>query len=192
MTYSVVDVSNFFIDYYSRSVDPVNLARVQMFVYFAQAESLVRTGEVLFEEEIRAYATGPAVARLNVYYEECGNMPISIHGDFDRAIFDKADRQLLMDVAIYYNQFSTSELQIMAYSDKGPWEQVYSQGTELLTIDPAIIRDYYMDRPGIPRYQRFVTSKVDEACGRIKTGSDVLQKDPAFVYSNSGFSKTWE
>ena len=191
--YAATDVANFFIDYFGRSVDPVNLPRVQMFCYYAQAESLCRNGRPLFEDTFRAYNWGPGLTRLEFYYEGSGNMPIKVYKDYDRSIFDKEDWQLLMDVAIYYNMFSTSELQIMSYACGGPWEQVYSKGTGMLDIDNSIIAEFYGKLPRIPDYKTQVKEIINSA-SRIKLFSAYIEEEntPTVVYSVKEYTPTWE
>ena len=192
--YAVTDVSNFFIDYFARSVDPMTLPRVQMFVYFAQAESLRRSGMPLFNDEIRAYSTGPAVTRLNSYYEGCGNEPIKVYKDFDRSKFSSQDINLLMDVATHYNAYSTSQLQIMTFVKGGPWEQVYTQGTGMLTISNELIRDFYLDQPPVPSYMDTVYMAIESCCG-ISTmpalGAEETIETPT-VYTEDAVMYSWE
>ncbi|MBO7351371.1 MAG: DUF4065 domain-containing protein [Candidatus Methanomethylophilaceae archaeon] len=192
-TYSATDVANFFIDYYARSVDPMNLPRVQYFCYFAQVESLCRNGTPIIEDTFRAYPTGPALTRLECYYDGAGNMPIKVHREFDKSIFSKEDLKLLMDVAIYYNTFSTSELQIMSYVSNGPWQYVYSQGTDLLGIDNEYIKAFYERLPRIPNYREQVLAAIHGCC-EIET-MPVLrceEVEPIDVNTPSEVSTTWE
>ncbi len=192
--YAVTDISNYFIDHFARSVDPMTLPRVQMFVYFAQVESLRRYGQSLFNDEIRAYPTGPAVTRLNAYYEGSGNDYLKVYRDFDKSKFTAQDLKLLMDVAVYYNAFSTSQLQIMAFVKGGPWEQVYSQGSEMLTISNEMIREFYTDQPEIPSYINSVYMAIESCCG-INTMPALGMESPIdapTVYTGDAVMDTWE
>lgn len=192
-TYSATDVANFFIDYYGRSVDPMNLPRVQYFCYFAQVESLCRSGTPIIEDTFRAYPSGPALTRLEFYYEGSGNMPIKVYKEFDRSIFDKEDLQLLMDVAIYYNTFSTSELQIMTYVNNGPWQYVYSQGTDLLDISNDFIKAFYERLPRIPNYREQIWTAIHGSCDiEIMPVFKSEEVAPIDVNTPSEVTSTWE
>lgn len=190
--YSVTDVANFFIDYYNRSVDPVNLSRVQMFVYYAQAESLCRNGYPLFEDEVRAYPLGPAVTRLNVYFEEYGNRPIKPSATYDESVFSETDLKLLRDVAIFYNEFSTSKLQMMAFSQGGPWETVYSAAGNQAVIDNGLIRDFYIQQERVPDHRKFLFEEIGRSCGICTAPACPEQDESTAVYSENESSQTWE
>ena len=191
--YAATDVANLFIDYYSRSVDPVNLPRAQMLCYFAQAESLCRNGRPLFEDTFRAYNWGPGLTRLEFYYEGAGNMPIKVYKEYDPRIFDMEDRQLLMDVAIYYNMFSTSELQIMTYASGGPWEHVYSMGADLSDIDNSLIQEFYGRLPRIPDYKEQVKEIINTTCHTDLFSVLTKEEDsPTVVYSDNESTCSWE
>ncbi len=191
--YSVTDISNFFIDYYKRSMDPVNLQRVQMFVYFAQVESLVRLGRPLFEDEIRAYSSGPAVSRLNVYYEDAGNAPIDVYRDYDKSKLEPEVRDLLMDVAVYYNQYSTSQLMIKTYIAGGPWEYMYTKdSTGCPAIDNGMIRDFYADKPRVPNHIDYMMQVINDSSPQISAMSKLQESASANTYTNREISETWE
>jgi uncharacterized phage-associated protein len=191
--YKVTDISNYFIDYFSRSVDMMTLPRVQLFVYYAQAESLCRWGRPLFDDEFRAYTTGPAIPRLNAYYEEAGNRPIDVYRDYDVNIFSRQDLELLMDVATYYNKFSTSQLQIMSLSRESPWEQVYSGPNEIVAIDNSLIMDHFLSKPRVPSHLTVMLQAINDSC--------VLTEDSFFdtniskttvAYSDNEVMDSWQ
>ena len=192
-TYSATDVANFFIDYYGRSVDPMNLPRVQLFCYFAQIESLCRNGTPIIEDTFRAYPTGPALTRLEYYFEGSGNMPVKVYKEFNKDIFSSEDLQLLMDVAIYYNTFSTSELQIMTFVNKGPWEYVYSQGTGLLDIDNEFIKAFYERLPRVPNYKEQLWAAIHGSCDtEYMPVTHIEESKPTVVNTPSEVMDTWE
>ncbi len=191
--YTVTDVANFFIDYYSRSVDPVNLPRAQLLCYFAQAESLCRNGRLLFEDTFRAYSWGPGLTRLEFYYEGAGNMPIKVYKEYDPELFDEEDRQLLMDVAIFYNKYSTMQLQILSYENGGPWLTVYSKGSDLLDIDNGLIKDFYSKCPRIADYREQVRELISSSYPACSISALNKEEDsPTVVYSDNESSCTWE
>lgn len=194
VTYSVIDVSNFFIDYYSRSVDPMTLPRVQLFLYFAQAESLCRFDRPLFDDEIRAYPDGPAVTRLYYYYEGALREPIKVYKDYDVSVFSHEDHQLLMDVAIYYNMYSTSQLQIMTYAKGAPWEQVYPTGTNMPAISNDIIKAFYSPLPRIPNYLHHILGVMEGACETVGMPNLSIDNriETSSAYTENEVQDTWE
>ena len=190
--YSVIDVSNYFIDYYKRSVDLMTVPRVQLFVYFAQAESLCRFGRPLFLDEIRAYPNGPGCSRLYAYYEGAGNNPINVYKDFDISIFEEEDLQLLKDVAIYYNTYSTSQLQIMTYAVGGPWEQSYIQGTDLRAIEPSIIKEFYESKPRVPDYHSTMLQAISNACDICFMPNSKPASESTTINTMDEVTQSWE
>ena len=192
-TYAAIDVANFFIDYYGRSVDPMNLPRVQMFCYFAQVESLCRNGTPIIEDTFRAYPTGPALTRLEYYFEGAGNKSIDVYKNFDKSIFSKEDLQLLMDVAVYYNSFSTSELQIMTFVKNGPWEYVYSQGSTMLDIPNDYIKAFYERLERVPDYRNMIWAMIHQSCD-VETMPVLSAEEPQHTVVNTitEVSPAWE
>ena len=192
-TYAVTDVANYFINYYRKSLDPMNLPRLQLFLYFAQAESLVRNGTPLFRDEIRAYRTGPAVTRINFLYEEAGNSPIEMYGKYDETIFAKSDLSMLLDVAVYYNKFSTTELTIMSYTRGSPWEQIYTRDpTHVSTIDNDTIRTFHMDLPRIPCFMDVMLSSLGYSGLSSETVAINDDESATKVYTSTEMTDTWE
>jgi len=190
--HSVIDVSNFFVDYFKRSVDPMTLPRVQAFVYFTQAECLCRLGRPMFAEEIRAYPTGPAVSKLGFYYEDAGNGPIEVHREFNPRVFTPEEYDLLMDVALYLNTFSTSQLQIMAFATGSPW-QVFYTSREITTIPNESIREYYQQLPRVPSYKDQIMDAVSASLMTpMEYGAEYETSEPTIVYTENEVAEAWE
>ncbi len=192
--YSVMDVANFFIDYFKKSVDPMTVPRLQLFVYYAQAECLARYNRTLFADEIRAYATGPAVTRIYAYFDGAGNEQItSTYGSYSVSKFDEIDRNLLLDVAVFYNQFSTGQLQIMSYHTGGPWAETYGvYGDKLAAIDPSVIKEFFLLRPRVPSHMDFMlaTIEMSKHNDAVVVGAGAVVDNQ--IYPAGSLTSSWE
>lgn len=192
--YSVMDVANFFIDYFKKSVDPMTVPRLQMFVYYAQAECLARYNRPLFMDEIRAYPNGPAVTRIYAYFDGAGNEQItSTYGSYSVSKFDDVDRNLLLDVAVFYNQFSTGQLQIMSYHTEGPWAETHgTYGDKLAAIDPSAIKEYFLRRPRIPSHMDFMlaTIELSKHNDAVVVGAGAVVDNQ--IYPAGSLTSSWE
>ena len=109
---------------------------------------------------------------------------------FDDSVFEDDDLKLLMDVAVFYNDFSTSRMEIMAFAHGGPWEQVYSQGEDLAVIEKDVITEYHSKFDRVPDYKAYMFSMLQRSCGMIRSTEDAVRHDESTaIYSQNGSSK---
>ena len=147
--YRAIDVANFFVDYFRDSDDPMTKLRLQKFLYFAQGESLARFGRPLFDDKIKALKLGPAVTAIDSEYPK-GKGPVKIVGDYDPHIFAMEDLELLLDVAVFYGNFSNAALVKLSHEENGPWAAVHRPTGPPAVITQDSIREYFESRDGIP------------------------------------------
>lgn len=147
--YSAIDIANFFVDYFRDSDDPMTKLRLQKFLYFAQGESLARFGRPLFDEKIKALKLGPVVTAIDSEYPK-GKGPIDIVGKYDPHIFAKEDLELLLDVAVFYGNFSNSALAKLSHEENGPWAAVHRPTGPPAVITQDSIREYFENGQRIP------------------------------------------
>ena len=125
---------------------PITAMKLQRLVYYCQAWHLVWEDELLFPEEIQAWATGPTVPTL--YSLHTGEFKVSsIEHDEARRLTD--DQSSTVDgVLEFYGCRSTHNLNIVTRRES-PWRdarwRVYAKpgesATELITT--AEIFEYY-------------------------------------------------
>ncbi len=120
------DTADFFIGFFRDTEDPMNRIRVQRFLYFAQAETLVRLGHPLFPEDFIAETDGPAIVPLDSELRGYGRTePLSsISGSYDIHVFSPEELEILMDTAHYCGTYSTGELSKLVRAAGGPWGSV--------------------------------------------------------------------
>lgn len=172
-----IDIANFFIEtsLYSDEDCMTNL-RINKLLYFAQGWNLARNDKPIFCDEIEAWKLGPVVNDVYKAFAPCGKFPISsTYGDYDSSLFTQQDKELLLDVALYYRRLSTSGLIDEAHAKGSPWNQIFD-GSPHQIIDQKTIRDYFKKNKPLPTFS--INPKPDEFIGhRDKDGILVLPKD---------------
>ena len=134
-----LEIANFFIKIAnSENEGSITNMKLNKLLYFAQAWSLTKYGEPLFEEEIQAWQHGPVVPSIYKAFRICGYNPINdTAGDFSSKNFSQRDIQLLIDV----------------YNEKGgPWATVYKNYISDIVIPLELIRNYYEQEPCISTF----------------------------------------
>lgn len=170
--YRAIDVANFFVDYFRDSDDPMTKLRLQKFLYFAQGESLARFGRPLFDEKIKALKLGPVVTAIDSEYPK-GKGPINIVGKYDPHIFAMEDLELLLDVAVFYGNFSNAALVKLSHEDDGPWATVHRPTGPPAVITQDSIREYFQNGQRIPGALDDVIKTLPQA-GTVCDGHLVL------------------
>ena len=159
-----IDVANFFINEFKDSDDPMTKTRIQKFMYYAQAQCLVRLGRPLFEEDFQAWKYGPVIPEISMnFVNRNDGEPIRrVIGKFDLHVFTPEELEILVDVSRYCGQYSTATLSEKTHVQDGPWESVHKETGSPAVIPKCSIRDYYSKHEKIP-------SLIDKALSRIPT-----------------------
>ena len=174
-----VDVANFFITQFRETDDPMTKVRVQKFMFFAQAEALVRLGHPLFREEFKAWHYGPVIPSVGNKTKDIPNgEPIKgVIGEYDIHTFSVEEIEVLMDVSVYCGRYSTAELSRITHVPGGPWDSVHEENGKAETITKDSIREYYSKH-------RFVSSPFRDAVSKLPVegyidadGKTVLSSD---------------
>ena len=157
-----IDVANFFIAEFRESDDPMTKVRIQKFMYFAQAEALVRLGHPLFREDFKAWHYGPVIPSVSKMTQDVPNgEPILDQlGDYDIHVFSTKELEILMDVSLYCGRFSTAELSRKTHVKGGPWDRAHSETGEAGTIPKDSIKEFYSRNDPIPHSLREVVSRL--------------------------------
>ncbi|MDO4493821.1 MAG: DUF4065 domain-containing protein [Clostridia bacterium] len=123
----------------------MTMMRVQKMLYFAQGHCLAEYNTPLFPDEIQAWKHGPVVP--NEYNkaerEEDGSYaayPIDDNFSIDEVPMKEFD--LLLNVFVEYNKYTTSALVGLSHAADGPWFRSYSKGKNT-TISVNDIADYF-------------------------------------------------
>jgi uncharacterized phage-associated protein len=113
-------------DWFINQVDPtmtetITVRQVMNLVYFAQAWYMTHTGRKLFEEDIEAWALGPALPSI---HKRLGRMTAASVPKVETSVVIKKQRlEILELVADEYSGFEPDELAQLATIDGGPWSK---------------------------------------------------------------------
>lgn len=178
MTVSSMDVANFYIDLFRQGEDPMNMTRLQRFVYFAQAESLARLDSMLFDDDFEAWDHGPVIPGICTRFQNSKTIepirkPI---GEYDVHVFTAEQLELLTDVAEFCGRYSTAELTRHTNVPGGPWDSVHSCDGKPMKISKSSIKSFHKAQNPIPRYFRDAIGRLDTE-GRIENGRLILSED---------------
>ena len=81
MTFQVMDVARYIVNYCTEQNKPVSNLKLQKMLYYIWIEYHRRTNEYLFEDNIYAWPFGPVVP--DVYYEYCSYAGSPIAKNYD-------------------------------------------------------------------------------------------------------------
>lgn len=156
------DVADFFIEEFKDSEDPMTKVRIQKFLYFAQAESLVRLHRPLFNEDFQAWHYGPVIPSISSQFMNLkdGEMISSPINKMDIHKFKPEEIEILMDVSTYCGRYSTTELSNKTHVDGGPWHSVHVEEGAPAIISKRSIEEFYSSHELIPHYFSNVVSSL--------------------------------
>lgn len=118
--------------------------KMQKLVYYAQAWTLARTGEPLFDEPIEAWVNGPVVRVL--YDQHRGQFSLSGWPSGDPDALSAGQRQLVDEIIGTYGRRSGGWLSELTHSEE-PWRHARQglpdSARSAAIIDPALMGRYY-------------------------------------------------
>lgn len=150
------NVADFFIDIAKNNEnDTITNLRVNKLVYFAQAWYLTRYNIPLFNEEIEAWDYGPIVSSLYQVYKKYGKNNIdNVSDNYSSNIFSADELKTLIDVAVYYGKYSTTELVNLTHRKDSPWYKVMtSQNRTSCIISKESLKDYYQNQAPLTSFK---------------------------------------
>jgi uncharacterized phage-associated protein len=178
MSVKAMDVANFFIDYFKDSEDPMTKVRLQKFIYYAQIETMVRTGHCLFKDDFEAWHFGPVVPRVSaVFQNKADGEPITkIVGEYDIHLFTPEELEILVDVAKYCGKYSTAELSRKTHIQGGPWQQFHTETGKATVIPKKTIKAFYKSNDPIP-HSTADSIRALQKEGRTENGKLIIPAD---------------
>jgi uncharacterized phage-associated protein len=98
--------------------------RLNKLLYFAQGHALEQLGSPLFDADFEAWEFGPVAPDIYHKYKYCGNNPISaVDDEFDPNGLPPELANLLAEVSVKYEQYSTSALIGISHQPGSPWSE---------------------------------------------------------------------
>ena len=176
MVARAIDVANFFINEFKDSDDPMTKVRLQKFMYYAQAQCLVRLGRPLFNEDFQAWRYGPVVPEVSSkFMRKWDGEPIRRPaGSLDLRVFAPDEIEIMMDVSKYCGRYSTAALSERTHVANGPWDLVHNDIGEPAIIEKSSIKEYYSKNEPIPSFMDDVISTLPREGHTDKNGHLVL------------------
>lgn len=176
---NALDVANFFINEYKDTDEPLNRTDIEKFLYFAQAEALVRLGRPLFDEDFQAWKFGPFIPDIGAMFSHFSNgEPIrEVIGRYDVHVFDPDELEVLFDVSKECGKYSTRELVRKTHVQDGPWDKVHSDDGAPKIIPKESIRDYYSEHSEIPHHISDSIGQIRKEGRTTSDGKNILQSD---------------
>lgn len=129
MANTALNVANAFITRYPQHLF-TNLS-LNKLVYFAQVESLKKTGKVLFDSEIQAWSYGPVEPEVYHAFSRYGSMPILVQSSLKKT--DDYTNEIVDSVIKQYGFLSAFDLVTYSHRQNSAWSNVYD-GTRNKTI----------------------------------------------------------
>lgn len=123
---------------------PVDNLKLQKLLYYSQAVHLVRTGNVLFSDEIQAWRYGPVVPNVYHMYKTSGFETIVDPDSEDELDLSNNQLRSIDMVLAYYGEMSSIRLVNETHTED-PWKNVFKENEMGITITVESMLNYYRD-----------------------------------------------
>lgn len=142
MTYSALTIAGYVVNRSNDIGYAISNLKLQKLLYFIQAEFLMRTGHVCFNDEIQAWDFGPVVPGVYEAYRIYGGANIPKGSSFaaDEKILPE-DRKIIDTVVKDFAPYSAATLVEITHQ-QDPWRDAYSRDNHNLITTQAI-SNYY-------------------------------------------------
>jgi uncharacterized phage-associated protein len=125
--YSASTIAKWFIVWATKDEADRSNLKIQKLLYFAQGHFLGASGEILFTDDIEAWAHGPVVPSLYREYKTFGSGDIEMDEDFDFNDIDDETTEFLVSVWERYGGYAAWTLRNMTHSER-PWIVAFERG----------------------------------------------------------------
>lgn len=150
-----IQVANAFILRHGSSIVITNLV-LNKLVYFAQVESLRKTGKPLFEDEIEAWPYGPVERAVYFAFQKYGRDRIA--APEGEAAKDERTLSVVDETARKYGFLTAFDLVEFSHREGSAWRNVYKENESVeITNDDILSSD---DGLGFPK--NTLASSLDE------------------------------
>jgi uncharacterized phage-associated protein len=121
--------------------------KLQKLLYYVQAWSAAIENKRAFDDKIEAWVHGPAIKKVYLAYQKCGNKPIDKEVSSDVvSCIPEPTRQLIDEVWQVYDKYDGDYLELLTHSEE-PWQKArgslgpHMNSEEEITFES--MRDYY-------------------------------------------------
>ena len=146
MPYKAIEIANWFIYKIAESGDLATHLKIQKLLYFAEGWTQVLLNRELFEEDMQAWAHGPAVPEVYQVFKGYGWNPLPVPKKKDLARINGDIKEVLADVLDAYGDYSAKRLEDLTHRED-PWKDVRGEVAPEARCEKVIpksaIRKYY-------------------------------------------------
>lgn len=157
MSYDVLDVCKYIIDYSNKKDYGISNLKLQKMLYFVQAYFLIVTDQQCFKEKIIAWDFGPVVSEAYKKYKQFGSGDIPTTSfivdvdedniwnsrilEYDDDVITRTDKHMIEAVVDKFSDYSATDLVAITHR-QAPWKNAYQQGKNT-EISPKAIKEYF-------------------------------------------------
>lgn len=141
--YDALKVAEYVIKYSTLKGTPVSNLRLQKVLYFIQAEFMVSTNNVCFNDKIEAWDLGPVVPTVYRKYKIFGASSIPVDNKDNENVIKNKDVKMINETIDNCNKYSTSTLVEITHN-QDPW--IKARGSYLSkVISPKSLYEYFKE-----------------------------------------------
>ena len=146
MSYKVLDVCKYVIDYSNEKEYGISNLKLQKILYFIQAYFLIKQpSRCCFDDKIEAWDFGPVVPKAYRKYKQFGSSDIPIIIDFEKSDSNDCitgdDKNLIKTVIDKFADYSATDLVGLTHN-QSPWIDAYIPHMNR-EITPEAIKEYF-------------------------------------------------
>lgn len=146
MSYKVLDVCQYVIDYSNEKEYGISNLKLQKILYFIQAYFLIsQPSRCCFDDRIEAWDFGPVVPKAYRKYKQFGSSDIPTIMDFEKTdsngCIADADKKLIKTVIDKFADYSATDLVSLTHN-QSPWINAYIPHMNR-EITPEAIKEYF-------------------------------------------------
>lgn len=157
MSYNVLDIARYVINYANEKETPISNLKLQKILYYIQAKFLVEKGDRCFNEDIVNWTYGPVIEKAYNEFREFGHKEITPQSkyeeieydtnsrsikvlikDFKEEFLEINDKELIKDVVEKYCKYKPFEL-VKKTHEEEPWRN--TNQNDIISTDS--IKRYY-------------------------------------------------
>lgn len=146
MSYKVLDVCKYVIDYSNEKEYGISNLKLQKILYFIQAYFLIKQpSRCCFDDKIEAWDFGPVVPKAYRKYKQFGSSDIPTIIDFEKSDSNDCitgdDKNLIKTVIDKFADYSATDLVGLTHN-QSPWIDAYIPHMNR-EITPEAIKEYF-------------------------------------------------
>lgn len=144
MVITAMELAKYIISKCEQDNVPISNLQLQKILYYIQYESLKKTNNCIFYDDIEAWQFGPVVPNVYYYFCNFGAMPINLKFEnYKDIITDSQTLNLVNCVVDRQREQNPWDMVKETHKDNGPWYLTFKNGAgigKVIYVD--LIREY--------------------------------------------------